>query len=146
MLFSKLGNTRHRQARHSINQFFMLFHLAGVSSFTLDNILNFWHDLCRQVQKNHNKNAWNIKFIPPCTARIWDSTPNLNFSANFGTGNTLLAQHLLPDDQDRVCQRFKQNYPKKWPFSHAPPHCTWAPQHMCLKYDQMWSWLVPRDI
>ena len=28
-----------------INQFFVLFHLAGVSCLTLDDIMNFWHGL-----------------------------------------------------------------------------------------------------
>ena len=84
--------------------------------------------------KNYNKILWHIKFMPPCTARIWDPTPNLNFSANFGTGNTFLTQHLLPDDQDRVCQRFKQNYPKNdhflMPLHTAPELLSTCVQNM----------------
>ena len=38
-----------------INQFFVFFHLAGVLCLTLEDIMNFWHDLGDELQKMTKK-------------------------------------------------------------------------------------------
>ena len=49
---------QNRDTHHMI-QFFVLFHLAGVSCLTLDNIMNFWHDLGVQLQHSDQKMSEN---------------------------------------------------------------------------------------
>ena len=43
--FSYVINIYRRQVAPYFNQFFVLFHLAGVSSWTLEDIINFWYGL-----------------------------------------------------------------------------------------------------
>ena len=53
--FPYVINIYQRQAAPYFNQLFMLFHLAGVSCRTLEDIMNFWHDLGVELQKNDQK-------------------------------------------------------------------------------------------
>ena len=43
--FSYVIDIYRRGVAPNIDQFFVLFHLAGVSCLTLEDIMNFWHDL-----------------------------------------------------------------------------------------------------
>ena len=49
--FPYVINIYQRRAAPYFNQLFMLFHLAGVSCRTLEDIMNFWHDLGVKLQK-----------------------------------------------------------------------------------------------
>ena len=48
--FSYVINIYRRRVAPYLNQFFVLFHLAGVSSWTLEDIINFWYGLWREVE------------------------------------------------------------------------------------------------
>ena len=134
-----------RQEPPYINQFFMLFHLAGVSCLALDCVMNFWHDLGGQLQKSDQK--WQ-KMLNNAILN-WSY---LKSDSRFEKFRQFWSREHSPNTAFTIGRPVKgmlkiyTEMPQKRPFSPTPPHCTWAPQHMCSKYDQIWSWLDPMDV
>ena len=127
------------------NQFFVLFHLAGVSCLALDGIINFWHHLGVQLQK------MTKKWLKMLNNTIFNC-PYLNFNSKFKNfmkfwfrKHFLYPAFTIRRPVKGMLKIFSE-MPEKRPFSLTPPHCTWAPQRMCSKYDQIWSWLDPMDV
>ena len=127
------------------NQFFVLFHLAGVSCLALDGIINFWHHLGVQLQKMTKK--WlkmlnNTIFNCPY---LKSNSKFKNFMKFWFRKHFLYPAFTIRRPVKGMLKIFSE-MPQKRPFSLTPPHCTWAPQGMCSKYDQIWSWLDPMDV
>ena len=134
-----------RQEPPYINQFFMLFHLAGVSCLALDGIMNFWYDLGVQLQKSDQK--W-LKMLNNAILN-WSylkSGSKFKIFMKFWFRKHFLNPAFTIRRPVNGMLKIYREMPQKRPFFPTSPHYTWAPQHMWSKYDQIWSWLVPMDV
>ena len=124
--FSYVINIYRRWVAPYLNQFFVLFHLAGVSCRTLEDIMNFWHDLGFELEKMTKKWLKMLNYAILNCPYLKSESKFKNFIKFWFMKHFLYPAFTIRRPVKSMVKIYTE-MPQKRPFSPTPPHCTWAP-------------------